>query len=76
MGIPASQNPDTPEGLKQRLSIGFHRIPAELPHSSKLEPRNLVGPRMIPAELPRSSYEEGYRQAEWSFGPQSLATLL
>jgi hypothetical protein len=31
----------------------------ELPHSSKLEPRNPVGSRRIPAELLHSSYEEG-----------------
>jgi hypothetical protein len=40
MGILTSQNPDTPEGLEQRLSIRIHRIPSELLHSSKLEPRN------------------------------------
>jgi hypothetical protein len=33
VGIPTSRNPDTPEGLR--------RIPAELPHSTKLEPRKL-----------------------------------
>jgi hypothetical protein len=40
-------------------SIGL----AELPHSSKLEPRNHVGPRWISIELSHSSYEEGSRQA-------------
>jgi hypothetical protein len=59
VGIPISQNPDTPEGLEQRLSIRIHRIPAELSHSSKLESQNPVGPQRIPVELPRSSYEEG-----------------
>jgi hypothetical protein len=59
MGIPTSWNPDTPEGLEQRLSAEIHRISAELPHSSKLESRNPVGPQRIPAELPHSSYEEG-----------------
>jgi hypothetical protein len=47
MGIPTRWNPDTPEGLKQRLSIGIHMIPAELPYSSKLELRNAVGPQRI-----------------------------
>jgi hypothetical protein len=37
MGIPTSRNPDTPEGLVSRLSIGIHRILAELPHSTELE---------------------------------------
>jgi hypothetical protein len=35
--ISTRQNPDTPEGLKQRLFVRIHRIPVELPHSSKLE---------------------------------------
>jgi hypothetical protein len=61
MGILTSQNPDTPEGLEQRLSVRIHRIPVELPHSSKLESRNPVGPRRILAELSHSSYEEGSR---------------
>jgi hypothetical protein len=61
MGILTSQNPDTPEGLEQRLSVEIHWIPAELPHSSKLELRNPVKPQKISAELPRSSYEEGSR---------------
>jgi hypothetical protein len=59
-------DPDRPGVLphprySSRLSVRIHRIPAELPQSSKLEPRNTVGPRRIPAELPRSSYEEGSR---------------
>jgi hypothetical protein len=37
MGNPISQNPDTPEGLESRFSVGIHRIPAELPHSTELE---------------------------------------
>jgi hypothetical protein len=37
MGIPTSQNPDTPEGLESRLSIGIHRILTELPHSTEIE---------------------------------------
>jgi hypothetical protein len=36
MGILTSQDPDTPEGLESRLSV---EIPAELPHSTKLELR-------------------------------------
>jgi hypothetical protein len=75
VGIMTSQNPDTPEGLEQRLSVGIHRIPAELLHSSKLELRNPVGPQRIPTELPRSSYEEGSRQDGRPSGPQSLSTL-
>jgi hypothetical protein len=57
MGIPTSQNPDTPEGLEQRLSVGIHRIPVELLHSSKLELRNHVGPPRILAGLSRLSYD-------------------
>jgi hypothetical protein len=37
MGIPTSQNLDTPEGLESRLSIEIHRIQAELPHSTEQE---------------------------------------
>jgi hypothetical protein len=75
VGIPTSQNPDTPKRLKQRLSIIIYRILVELPHSSKLEPRNPIGSRRIPIELPRSSYKESSRQARRPSGPQSLATL-
>jgi hypothetical protein len=71
VGIPASQNPDTPEGLEQRLSVEIHRILAELLHSSNLELRNPVGPRRIPP----SSYEEGSRQVGRPSGPQSFTTL-
>jgi hypothetical protein len=39
MGISTSRNPDTPEGLDSRLSIGIRRIPVELSHSTKLELR-------------------------------------
>jgi hypothetical protein len=46
MGIPPSQNPDTPGGLKSWLSVGIHRIPAELPHSTELEHGNLHQTRM------------------------------
>jgi hypothetical protein len=49
-----------PKVLEQRLSVGIHRIPAELPHSSKLELRN----------------EEGSQQAGRPTSPQSLTTLL
>jgi hypothetical protein len=37
VGILTNQDPDTPEGLESRLSIGIHRILAELPHSTELE---------------------------------------
>jgi hypothetical protein len=57
-------DPDRPRLLlhpsySSRDSIRIYRIPAELPHLSKLEPRNLVRPRRIPIELLRLSYEEG-----------------
>jgi hypothetical protein len=71
MGIPTSQNTDTPEGLEQKLC----QILAELLHSSKLDLRNTVGPRRIPVELTHSSYDEGSRQAGRPSGSQSLTTL-
>jgi hypothetical protein len=37
MGIPSSQNLDTPDGLESRFSIKIHRILTELPHSTELE---------------------------------------
>jgi hypothetical protein len=40
-GILTGQNPNTLEGLESWLSIGIHRIPAELPHSIELELREL-----------------------------------
>jgi hypothetical protein len=58
-----------PKVLNHRLSIRICRILAELSHSSKLEPRNLVGPRRIPVELRRLSYDEGSRQVERPSGP-------
>jgi hypothetical protein len=39
VGIPTSQNPDTPEGLEGRLSVKIHIIPIELPYSNKLKLR-------------------------------------
>jgi hypothetical protein len=36
-GILTRQNPDTLEGLGGQLSVGVHRILAELQHSTKLE---------------------------------------
>jgi hypothetical protein len=48
--------PTSPKVLEQRLSIGIHRILAELPHLSKLELRNPVVPRRILTELLRPSY--------------------
>jgi hypothetical protein len=41
MGILTSENLDTPKGIMSRLSVGIHRIPAELPHSTELELRKL-----------------------------------
>ena len=46
MGIPTSRNPNTPEGLESRLSVGIHRIPLELPHLTELEPGNIHRTRM------------------------------
>jgi hypothetical protein len=37
VGILTSQNPNTPEELESWLSVGIHRILAELPHSTELE---------------------------------------
>jgi hypothetical protein len=56
-------------------SVGIHRIPTELPYSSKLEQRNPIRLQRIPTELLRSSYEEDSRQVGRPSGPQSLATL-
>jgi hypothetical protein len=41
MGIPISQNPDTPEGLKSRFSVRINIIPTVLPHSIELELKKL-----------------------------------
>jgi hypothetical protein len=41
MGILTSRELDTLEGLESRLFVGIHRIPIELPHSTKLELRKL-----------------------------------
>jgi hypothetical protein len=41
VSIPTSQNPDTPEGLESRFSIGIRRILTELPHSTELEIKKL-----------------------------------
>jgi hypothetical protein len=70
-------DPDRPGLLlyprySSRDSVRIHRIPAELPHSIKLEPRNPVRPRRILAELLRLSYEEGSRQAGRPSIPSSL----
>jgi hypothetical protein len=46
VGIPTSQNLDTPEGLESRLSVGIHRIPAELPHSIKPKLKKLCRTQM------------------------------
>jgi hypothetical protein len=37
MGIPTSQDLDTPKGLESLLSVEIHRILAQLPHSIELE---------------------------------------
>jgi hypothetical protein len=41
VGILTSQNLDTTDGLESWLSVRIHRIPAELPHSTKLELKKL-----------------------------------
>jgi hypothetical protein len=41
MGIPASRDPDTLEGLERWLFVRIHRILAELPHSTELELKKL-----------------------------------
>jgi hypothetical protein len=41
VGIPTSRNPDTLEGLESQLSIGIHRILAELLHSTEPELKKL-----------------------------------
>jgi hypothetical protein len=41
MGIPTSRNPDTPDGLESRLSVGIHRILVELFSSTEPELRKL-----------------------------------
>jgi hypothetical protein len=45
MGIPTSQNPNTPEKLESWPTVGIHRILAELPHSTELELRKLFRTR-------------------------------
>jgi hypothetical protein len=34
MGIPTSQNTNTPEGLESQCFVGIRSIPAELPHTT------------------------------------------
>jgi hypothetical protein len=46
MGISIGWNPNTPEGLESQLSARIRRIPAELPHSTKLELGKLRQTRM------------------------------
>jgi hypothetical protein len=41
MGILTRWNPHTLVGPKSRLSVGIHKIPAELLHSTELELRKL-----------------------------------
>jgi hypothetical protein len=75
VGIPTGQNPDTPEGLKSRLSIGIHRIPAGLQHLTDRELGKPHRTRMDSAEHMRSSYSEDSREVGKSSGPQNLASL-
>jgi hypothetical protein len=72
MGILTSQNPNTPEGLKSRLSVRIHTAPA----LDQLELKKLCRHEPILTELPCSSYEEGSQQAGRPFNPHSLTTLL
>jgi hypothetical protein len=46
VGILTSWDPDTPEGLESRLSVGIRRIPAELLHSTEQDLRKLCQIRM------------------------------
>jgi hypothetical protein len=46
VGILTSQNLDTRERLESWLSVGIHRILAELPHSTELELGKLRRTRM------------------------------
>jgi hypothetical protein len=46
MGIPTSRNPDTPEGLESRLSVGIRKILTELPYSTEPELRKLCRTQM------------------------------
>jgi hypothetical protein len=41
VAMSTSRDPNTIEGLESRLSVGIHKIPAELPHSNELELRKL-----------------------------------
>jgi hypothetical protein len=70
-----ARTPTSPKVLKQKLSVGIHRIPIELSHSSKLEPRNPIELQRILTELLCSSYEEVSWQGGRPSCPQSLATL-
>jgi hypothetical protein len=60
---------------KVAISVGIHRILAELLHSTDLELGNSVDSERILAELPCSSYSEDSQHAEKSFGLQNLASL-
>jgi hypothetical protein len=46
VGIPTSRNLDTLERLESQLSVGLHRILAELSHSTELELGKLHQSRM------------------------------
>jgi hypothetical protein len=74
MGISTSWNPDTPEGLEQRLS----QNPLDSGRASALEQTRVeksCRTRRIPVELPCLRYEEGSQQGGMPFGPQSLTIL-
>jgi hypothetical protein len=73
VGIPASWNLDTIEGLESRLSIRIHRILAELLHLTELELEKLR--RIRTQELLCSSYSKDSRQARKSYSPQKLTSL-
>jgi hypothetical protein len=73
VAILTSWDPDTPEGLESRLSIGIRIIPAELPHSTELE---LVKLRPIQTDSNRASALEllqGFptsREVLWTSKPR------
>jgi hypothetical protein len=75
MGIPTSQNPNTPEGLESRLSVRIRIIPSELPHSTELELGKLHRSRTGSGKVLRLSYSEDSRQARKSSGHQNLTSL-
>jgi hypothetical protein len=78
MGIPTSQNPDTPEGPESRLSVRICKISAELLHSTESELENLRWTWMDSGRASVLKLLLGLREAKKSSGPQnppSLSTL-